>query len=63
MKYAAFGSFLAALLSSGVYGAPQAQQPSSAVTMNTPTNLITCEPVMLTWSGGTGVWLARSAIR
>ncbi|KAF9267756.1 hypothetical protein L218DRAFT_644986 [Marasmius fiardii PR-910] len=55
MKYAASGSLLAAaLLSSGVYGAPQAPPaPSSSVTMNTPSNLVTCQPIMLTWSGGT----------
>ncbi|KAL0580966.1 hypothetical protein V5O48_001058 [Marasmius crinis-equi] len=56
MKYAASASLAATtlLFSSGVYGMPQGQPgQSAAVTMNTPTNLVTCEPVMLSWNGGT----------
>ncbi|KAL0061932.1 hypothetical protein AAF712_011216 [Marasmius tenuissimus] len=53
VNYAASASLVTtALLFSGAYALPQGPAPE-AVTINTPTNLVTCEPTILNWSGGT----------
>ncbi|KAK1217267.1 hypothetical protein PQX77_020116 [Marasmius sp. AFHP31] len=53
VNYAASASLVTtALLFSGAYALPQGQAPGT-VTINTPTNLVTCEPAILSWSGGT----------